>query len=75
MKPFLEQWNPTVKAATVLVCVILLSVQYLASLNLAVFGLCVALLLAGSRCGLRRLAALLLPAGMAALGVLLLFLQ
>ena len=60
MKPFLEQWNPTVKAATVLVCVILLSVQYLVSLNLAVFGLCVALLLAGSRCGLRRLAALLL---------------
>ena len=58
MKPFLEQWNPTVKAATVLVCVILLSVQYLVSLNLAVFGLCVALLLAGSRCGLRRLAVL-----------------
>ena len=48
MKPFLEQWNPTVKAATVLVCVILLSVQYLVSLNLAVFGLCVALLLAAS---------------------------
>ena len=69
MTPFLEKWNPTVKAATVLVCVILLSVQYLVSLNLMVFALCLVLLLAGSRCGLRRLAALLLPAGVAALGL------
>lgn len=69
MTPFLEKWNPTVKAATVLVCVILLSVQYLVSLNLTVFGVCLVLLLAGSRCGLRRLAALLLPASVAALGL------
>ena len=73
MTPFLEKWNPTVKAATVLVCVILLSVQYLVSLNLTVFALCLVLLLAGSRCGLRRLAALLLPAGVAALGLFFLF--
>lgn len=69
MTTFLEKWNPAVKAGTVLVCVILLSVQYLVSLNLAVFGVCLVLLLAGSRCGLRRMAALLLPAGIAALGL------
>ena len=32
----LERWNPTVKAFTVLVCVILLSFEYLVSLNLLV---------------------------------------
>ena len=30
----LERWNPTVKAFTVLICVILLSFEYLVSLNL-----------------------------------------
>ncbi|WP_294497773.1 energy-coupling factor transporter transmembrane protein EcfT [uncultured Gemmiger sp.] len=69
MTGFLERWNPTVKAGTVLVCVILLSVQYLVSLNLAVFGVCLVLLLSGSRCGWRRVAALLLPACLAALGL------
>ena len=69
MRTFLEQWNPAVKAATVLLCVILLSVQYLVSLNLAVFGVCLILLLAGSRCGPRRMAALLLPAALAAFGL------
>ena len=29
----LERWNPTVKAFTVLICVILLSFEYLVSLN------------------------------------------
>ena len=65
----LEKWNPTVKAATVLVCVILLSVQYLVSLNLAVFGACLLLLLAGTHAGARRVAALLVPASLAALGL------
>ena len=65
----LEKWNPTVKAATVLVCVILLSVQYLVSLNLAVFVACLFLLLAGSRTGVRKIAALLVPASLAALGL------
>ena len=69
MTDFLEKWNPAVKAATVLVCVILLSVQYLVSLNLAVFAVCLVLLPAGSRCRLRRMAALLLPACVAALGL------
>lgn len=69
MMTFLEKWNPAVKAGTVLICVILLSVQYLVSLNLAVFGVCLVLLLVGSRCGLRRMAALLLPACIAALGL------
>ena len=69
MRPFLEQWNPAVKAGTVLVCVILLSVQYLVSLNLSVFGVCLVLLLVGSRCGPQRIAALLLPACVASLGL------
>ena len=69
MTTFLEKWNPAVKAGTVLICVILLSVQYLVSLNLAVFGVCLLLLIMGSRCGLRRMAALLLPAAVAALGL------
>ena len=36
----LERWNPTVKAFTVLVCVILLSFEYLVSLNLLVLAVC-----------------------------------
>ena len=50
----LEKWNPVVKAATVLVCVLLLSVQYLVTLNLLVFVVSVALLLTGSHAGVRR---------------------
>lgn len=66
---FLEKWNPAVKASTVLICAILLSVQYLVRLNLAVFAICLILLLTGSRCGPRPMAALLLPAFVAALGL------
>lgn len=69
MLRFLEKWNPAVKAGTVLICVILLSVEYLVSLNLAVFVTCLVLLFVGSRCGVRRVAAILVPAFVAALGL------
>ena len=36
----LERWNPTVKAFAVLICVILLSFEYLVSLNLLVLAVC-----------------------------------
>ena len=45
----LERWNPTVKAFTVLVCVILLSFEYLVSLNLLVLAVCLLLLVFCSR--------------------------
>lgn len=65
----LERWNPTVKAATVLVCVILLSFEYLVSLNLLVLGCCLLLVIFGSRVSVKRLGALLLPAFVAAFGL------
>ena len=65
----LEKWNPVVKAATVLVCVLLLSVQYLVTLNLLVFVVSVALLLTGSHAGVRRIVSILIPAGVAAFGL------
>ena len=40
----LERWNPTVKASAVLICVILLSFEYLVSLNLLVLAVCLLLL-------------------------------
>lgn len=50
----LERWNPTVKAFTVLVCVILLSFEYLVSLNLLVLAVCLLLLVFCSRVSLKR---------------------
>ena len=41
----LERLNPSLKAGTVLLSVILLSFQYLVSLNTAVFVICIFLLL------------------------------
>ena len=65
----LERWNPTVKAFTVLVCVILLSFEYLVSLNLLVLAVCLLLLIFGSRVPLRKISVLLLPACIAAFGL------
>lgn len=64
----LETLNPSVKAATALVCVVLLSFQYLVSLNLAVFFASL-LLLFFSKVKLKRVLKLLLPAFLAALGL------
>ena len=65
----LERWNPTVKAFTVLVCVILLSFEYLVSLNLLVLAVCLLLLLFCSHATLRKIGVLLLPACIAAFGL------
>lgn len=65
----LERWNPTVKAFTVLVCVILLSFEYLVSLNLLVLAVCLLLLLLCSRATLKKIGVLLLPACIAAFGL------
>ena len=54
----LERWNPTVKAFTVLICVILLSFEYLVSLNLLVLAVCLLLLISCCRPALRRSACL-----------------
>lgn len=65
----LENLNPTIKAGTALVCVILLSVQYLVSVNLAVFVLSLGLLLCCSRAKAKNVLRLLLPAFVAAAGL------
>lgn len=65
----LERLNPAVKACTCLVCVVLMSVQYLVSLNVAVFVLSVLLLLGCSQVRGTRLLKLLLPALLAAFGL------
>lgn len=65
----LEKLNPSVKAGTVLVCVILLSFQYLVSLNLAVFFTCLLLLTFFSNASLKTALRILIPAFIAALGL------
>ena len=64
----LEKLDPTIKAGTVLACVILLSFQYLVSLNMAVFSLSVLLLLLSGEKP-KRIGKLLLPALLTALGL------
>ena len=65
----LEKLDPTVKACTGLVCVIILSFQYLVSLNLAVFFASLILLAFFSEVKPKRLLKLLLPAAVTALGL------
>lgn len=67
----LEKLNPSVKVITGLIAVILLSFQYLISLNLIVFGLSVFLLLFFSDAKPGRIAAILVPAFFAAFGLFL----
>lgn len=65
----LEKLNPSVKAGTILISVILLSFQYLITLNLLVFGICMLLLLFCSDANPRRIITLLIPAFIAAFGL------
>ena len=65
----LEKLNPSVKAAAVMLGAILLSFSYLISLNLIVFGLCLASLLFFSDARPVRIGKLLIPACVAAFGL------
>ena len=65
----LEKWNPSIKVLTTLVCVILLSFQYLISLNLIVFLGALLLLVLFSNAGCRQLIRILVPALLAAAGL------
>lgn len=67
----LEKINPSIKAGTVLICVVLLSFQYLISLNLAVFFSCLILLTFFSNASLKTALRILIPAFIAALGLFL----
>ena len=65
----LERWNPSVKAAVVLISVILLSFQFYVSLNLAVFCLCLVLVLFFSDARPGQVITILIPAFTAAFGL------
>ena len=65
----LEKLNPSIKALTVLLCAILLSFQYLAVLNTAVFLICLLLLIFCSKASLKTALQILIPAFIAALGL------
>lgn len=67
----LERWNPSVKVGAILVSVVLLSMQYLVSLNLLVFAGSLLLLLCCSDARPKSVAAILIPALIAALGLFL----
>ena len=64
-----ERLNPSLKAGTILVSVILLSFQYLVSLNLLVFIVCMLLLVFFSDAAPRRIITILIPALIAAFGL------
>ena len=65
----IEKWNPSVKAATVLISVILLSFQYNILLNVLVFGICMVLLLFFSDAKVKNIVVILIPAAVAAFGL------
>ncbi|MCC8106375.1 MAG: energy-coupling factor transporter transmembrane protein EcfT [Clostridiales bacterium] len=65
----LEKLNPSVKMITVLVCVILLSVQYLVSLNVTVFLISLFLLTFFSNARMKQVLTILIPAFIAAFGL------
>ncbi|MCC8052214.1 MAG: energy-coupling factor transporter transmembrane protein EcfT [Clostridiales bacterium] len=65
----LEKLNPSVKMITVLVCVILLSVQYLVSLNVTVFLVSLFLLTFFSNARMKQVLTILIPAFIAAFGL------
>lgn len=67
----LERWNPSVKTGAILISVILLSFQYLVTLNLLVFGTSLLLLLLFSKASPGTVAKLLIPAAVAAFGLFL----
>lgn len=65
----LEALNPSVKAITALLCVVLIAVQYLVMVNVLVFVISVLLLVCFSKTKLKNLCKLLLPAFIAAFGL------
>ncbi|MCD7766617.1 MAG: energy-coupling factor transporter transmembrane protein EcfT [Lachnospiraceae bacterium] len=65
----LEKLNPSVKMFTVLICVILLSVQYLVSLNVTVFLISLFLLTFFSNARMKQVLTILIPAFIAAFGL------
>jgi len=65
----LEKINPSVKVITTLLCVILLSFQYLVSLNLTVFCLSLVLLLGFSRAKPGAIFRILIPACVVSFGL------
>lgn len=65
----LENLNPSVKAGTVLISVILLSFQYNVALNMTVFLFSILLLLIFSEARISSLAKILIPACIAAFGM------
>lgn len=67
----LERWNPVLKAGTILLSVLLLSFQYLISLNLLVFFGSLLLLFFFSKAEKKKMLKLLIPAMIAAFGLFL----
>ncbi|MCD7764738.1 MAG: energy-coupling factor transporter transmembrane protein EcfT [Lachnospiraceae bacterium] len=65
----LEKLNPSVKMFTVLICAILLSVQYLVSLNVTVFLISLFLLTFFSNARMKQVLTILIPAFIAAFGL------
>ncbi|SKB80271.1 Energy-coupling factor transporter transmembrane protein EcfT [Lachnospiraceae bacterium] len=65
----LEKWNPSVKMVTILICVLILSFQYNTVLNTTVFAVMLLSLFFFSEVNPGKVAALLVPAGFAALGL------
>lgn len=65
----LEKLNPAVKAATVLLAVVMLSFQYIITLNLCVFFISLMLLIFFSDAKLKRIMIILIPAFIAAFGL------
>ena len=65
----LEKWNPTIKAASILISVLLLSFQYKIILNIAVFIIALTLLLFCSKTTPSNVLKLLIPAFIAAFGL------
>ncbi len=67
----IERWNPVLKAGTILLSVLLLSFQYLISLNLIVFFGSLFLLFFFSKAEKKKILKLLIPAMIAAFGLFL----
>lgn len=68
-KPRLENWNPSIKVITFLICAIMLSFGYVVPLNLFIFGICLVLLILFSDAKPKAILSILIPALVAALGL------
>ena len=65
----IEKWNPSVKAITILISVILLSFSYVIRLNVLVFGISLFLLIFFSDAKIKHILTILTPAMIAAFGL------